>query len=177
MRSKLSPLPGFVHMKGHLPCRGHCDSSLTVHKLVSRCVLECVRVCMTRRGWHRPALFSPDILRRSAWTGGSRTWEGGPNSQSCWGARNCFHTFINSTGGPKHRRLAGHPLQCAVTELSAGFLWTVCNYLISEFIECSTAPCQITFLGGASRRSFKMSGCQESTIIFTTLEFKLDEEL
>lgn len=41
MRSKLSPLSGFVHMKGHLLCRGHHASSLAVYKLVSRCV--CVR--------------------------------------------------------------------------------------------------------------------------------------
>lgn len=152
MRSKLSPLSGFVHMKGHLPRRGHCDSSLTVSKPVSRCVY--VRIWA---GWHRPTPFSPDILRFSAWAGGDRTWEGGPNSQRCWGVQNCFNTFKNSTGGPEHRRLAGRPLQCAVTELSAGFLWTVCNYLISEFIEWSATSGQITFFG-PSRRSFKTSG-------------------
>lgn len=46
MRSKLSPLSGFVHMKGHLPRRGHCDSSLTVSKPVSRCVVAYVCVCV-----------------------------------------------------------------------------------------------------------------------------------
>lgn len=139
MRSKLSPLSGFVHMKGHLPRRGLCDSSLTVYKLVSRCVRECEEDGDTDLHHSHPTPWVSLLELEGT------TWEGGPNSQKCWGVRNRFNTFINSTGGLKHRRLAGCPLHCAVTELSAGFLWTVCNYLISEFIECSTMSCQTPF--------------------------------
>ena len=158
MRCKLSTLSGFVHMRGHLPCHGHSDRTLAVYKLVGRCV--CVSVCVCVCEYEEddmdlhcshltPCTSLLELDRREP----EREQ---PNSQRCWGIRNRLNMFINTTGGPMHRLLAGSPRQYAVTELSAGFLWTVCNYLISESIECSTLPCQM-----------------ESTTRFTALDFKL----
>lgn len=73
MRSKLSPLSGFVRMKGHLPCRGHhmTASSQCANWSVGVCSIS---VCGIWGGWHRPTPFSPDSLRFSVWAGGNRMW-------------------------------------------------------------------------------------------------------
>lgn len=157
MRAKLSPLSVFVHMKGQLPCRGHCDRTLRVQTGQSVCVCLCVcaGVINVRKmtqtytilTWHAVLLClswrEHNFRRRSKL------------AKRCWGVQNRFNTFINSTGeggDSKQRRLAGCPCQCAVTDFSAGSLWTVCNYLISEFIGCSSMPCQMTFFGPSRKQ-------------------------
>lgn len=73
MRPKLSPLSGFVHMKGHLACRGRCDISLTLNKLVSVGVLVCARENVRER--EREKIWGSFDLRFSHLT--TWAWENG----------------------------------------------------------------------------------------------------
>ncbi len=116
MRSKLSPLCGFVHRKGHLPCHGHRDSSLTASKLVSRCVVVCS--C----GWDNVRDYLH--LTSSASLLELEETELEKEDQRGGGAQNCFNTFINSREVLKHW-LWQVTLFSVLWQNSAGFLWTL----------------------------------------------------